>query len=407
MNKNITKKLNLTLEDIGEFLAKLSEKSNTVYWLSSPDLKKIQHISPAYEKIWGRSRKLLYTNPEIWLSYLHPDDVKNFPYHPIHKMAERIIQLGPEARYEENYRIIKPNGEIRYITDRGFPIYGNDGVCYAVTGVAIDITQEKQIEEKLRLAKEAAEVASHAKTEFLENMRHDIRTPLTGILGCAQIIQSQTMDRQIAEFAEDLVQSSEALLEFLNRILENIKVSSGKVLLLKKKFNPYQEIESIIKLNKSLARKKNLAFTFSYDEKIPRYLLGDSIRLQRILLELTTNALTFTQTGEVKLVVELEKRLSRQVIIKIMVIDTGMGIPVNKQQDIYMRFTRLIPSYKGTYPGAGLGLALVKQFLDDLEGEIYLESQPKKGSTFICFIPFQEPLSPDSCGVEEAAHVLE
>ena len=115
----------LSLEAIADFLSKLAEKSESVYWLSSPDFKRIAYISPAYEKIWGRSRNILYAEPELWITYLHPDDVKN--YHPIHLMAERVAKLGPAARYEEDYRILRPDGEVRWIIDRGFPIYDEAG----------------------------------------------------------------------------------------------------------------------------------------------------------------------------------------------------------------------------------------------------------------------------------------
>src|SRR6185437_15188103 len=125
----------LTLEDIGSFLGKLAEKSESVYWLSSADFKKIQYISPAYEKIWGRNRDILYKEPELWITYLHPDDVVG--HHPIHAMAERVEKEGPSARYHESYRIIRPDGEIRWIIDQGFPIYNVDGQCCGITGVAV------------------------------------------------------------------------------------------------------------------------------------------------------------------------------------------------------------------------------------------------------------------------------
>src|SRR3989338_8160775 len=103
----------LTLENIGSFLAKLAEKSISVYWLSSADLTKIQYISPAYEEIWGRSREALYQNPELWITYLHPEDARE--HHPIQSMAERIKIAGEDARFEETYRIVRPNGEVRWV----------------------------------------------------------------------------------------------------------------------------------------------------------------------------------------------------------------------------------------------------------------------------------------------------
>ncbi|MES2142514.1 MAG: ATP-binding protein, partial [Pseudomonadota bacterium] len=163
---------------------------------------------------------------------------------------------------------------------------------------------------------------------------------------------------------------------------------------LKKKFELFPILEQVISLNKPQTILKNLSFQFNYDPAIPTYLLGDPIRIQRILLELITNALKFTDKGGVEVTARLmkEKTKSGQVIIKLCVSDTGIGILHDKQNEVYTRFKRLTPSYQGIYPGTGLGLSVVKQFIDDLEGEIQLDSQLNHGSTFICLIPFQEPL---------------
>lgn len=399
MNKMKAARWQLTLEDIGCFLDKLAENSENVYWLSSPDFKKIQYISPAYEKIWGRSREILYINPELWITYLHPEDARS--YHPIHAMAERISRLGEHARYEEDYRIVCPNGEIRWIIDRGFPIYDHLGVCRAVTGVAVDITNEKQVQEELRKAKEKAEAANKAKTEFLENMRHDIRTPLTGIIGFAQLIKNDSTEKKIIQYADSLVASSHTLLDFLNEVLEVIRIDSGDIPLSKHKFNLADKITSIIHLTQPQAKAKKLILSFKHDKKIPSYLIGDAKRVHRILLELVTNALNFTLKGHVTITSKLIRKRRRDVIIKIAVEDSGIGISSDQHEDIFCRFKKLTPSYTGMHKGIGLGLSIVKQFIEDLGGEIYLMSQVGKGSQFVCILPFKEALSDDNTGVEK------
>ena len=172
---------------LGGFLSQLANKSEHVYWLSSPDFEKIEYISPAYEIIWGRKVEELYQNPEKWITFLHPDDAKN--HHPIMAMKEQIEKLGESARYREDYRIIRPDGTIRWIMDRGFPIYDEEGVCCGVTGVALDVTKEKEFEIALSTAKEKAEAANRAKTQFLANMSHDMLSPLSGILLAAETIR--------------------------------------------------------------------------------------------------------------------------------------------------------------------------------------------------------------------------
>ncbi|KTD56214.1 PAS domain-containing hybrid sensor histidine kinase/response regulator [Legionella shakespearei] len=387
------------LKEVGLFLSKLAEKSDNVYWLSSPDFKTIQYISPAYEKIWGRSRQELYDTPEIWVSFLHPEDA--LKGHPIQEMAARVARLGSAARLSEHYRIVRPDGEIRWIMDNGFPIYDNKGNCCGVTGVAVDITKEKLYESQLEKAKEEAETASKAKSEFLENMRHDIRTPLTGIVGFADMIKMESQELRIKEYAENLIASSHALLDLLDEVLDSIRVSSGDIPNLKKKFNLQKTMRHVIDLNRAKAAERKLALELYVDPAIPQFLVGDKIRLHRIALELVANALNFTEHGSVKLSLLLAKKEGRELVINLIVEDTGIGIPKEKQQEIYIQFKRLTPSYQGIYRGTGLGLSVVKQFVNDLGGEIYVESERKKGTRFTCSIPLNEALLNNDFGVDE------
>ena len=318
----------------------------------------------------------------------------------IMKTDREIIEKRQEKTLEE-VGVDSMGAETVYLTKKS-PLYDEFGQVVGLVGIGIDITDKKKAEQAIILAKEAAEAASHAKTEFLENMRHDIRTPLSGIVGCARIILSEPNDpEQVSEYAEDLIRSSEALLNFLNRVLEGIKVASGEMPLLKQKFDFKKTYQVILDLNQSLAAKKNLALTLEVDEKIPPYLIGDPVRLQRIILELVTNALRFTQQGSINIQVRLKKHEAQQVVVEIKVSDTGIGIPADKQSEIFTRFTRLTPAHQGIYTGLGLGLSIVKQFVDDLGGEIYIKSQLKQGTAFTCLIPFQVPLVMNDVGVED------
>lgn len=145
--------------------------------------------------------------------------------------------------------------------------------------------------------------------------------------------------------------------------------------------------------------------TFEYDARLPKYLLGDSKRIQRILLELVSNALNFTHQGEVKVKVELAKKDNHTIIFKLIVIDTGIGIPNDKLNEVFVRFTRLTPSYEGIYKGIGVGLTIIKQFVDDLEGEIYVDSEVGKGSTVTCVFCFKEALLEEEQGVDHVNEI--
>jgi len=296
-----------------------------------------------------------------------------------------------------------PDGDgklISFLTSR-VPLFDHVGSVIAVVGISIDISDRKNMEEVLKEAKEKAEAANKAKTAFLENISHDIRTPLSGIVGFAELLNSDNNKESIKEFTEGLVQSSRELLRFLNEVIESINVASGEIPLLKKTFNLQTKIFDVISLHKAKAFEKGLNLDFVFDKDIPKYVVGDPVRIYRIVLELIGNALKFTKQGYVRVCAKLAKKNEFKIIVKIEIEDTGPGIPKEKQQEIFIRFKRLIPSYDGVYNGSGLGLFIAKQFIDDLEGEIHVESYPGKGTKFICLIPMRGSLSDESFGDDE------
>lgn len=300
---------------------------------------------------------------------------------------KRIMISGiGESLKEEG---INANGDTAFYMTQKMPLFNEHGDIEGIMGASLDITKEIQ--------------AELARTEFLENMRHDIRTPLTGIVGFANILKLEIKDMRIKDYADNLVTSSHALLELLDEVLETVRVSSGEVPILKKKFNLKETLEQIIALNTAKARQKNLVLSLVLDEQLPRYVVGDKIRIHRIAQELVANALNFTDSGFVKLDVQLARQQNHEIVIQMTVQDSGIGIPKDKQQDIYLQFKRLSPSYKGIYKGAGLGLYVVKQFIEELEGEIYVNSAPQQGSTFSCLIPIHASLLDNATGVEDSA----
>ena len=295
-----------------------------------------------------------------------------------------------------------PDGDRKstyFLTSR-VPLFDHTGSVIAIVGISIDITDRKNMEKALQEAKEKADSANNAKTEFLKNMRHDIRTPLSGIVGFAELLNSENNRERIKEFTDGLVHSSKELLRFLNEVLESINVASGEIPLLKQPFNLKNKLNDLIKLHKPKAFEKGLNLDFIFEETIPKYVVGDSVRIYRIILELVGNALKFTQQGHIKVYATLAKQFESKLVIKIEVEDTGPGIPEEKKQELFVRFKRLIPSYGGVYKGSGLGLFIAKQFIDDLEGEIYIENNTNKGTKFICLIPMRKSLVDESFGEE-------
>lgn len=255
--------------------------------------------------------------------------------------------------------------------------------------VSRDISDRKKSEESLQLAKKQAEAANRAKTEFLENMRHDIRTPLTGIIGFARLIQQEAISQRTKEYADNLVRATSALLDFQNEILDVIKISKNAEPVAQETFNLKNIAEKVLNLVRPKAIVKKLELTFSADSALPAYVLGDSKRLFRILLELVTNALKFTATGKINICFTAEKINHDQLLLRCEVSDTGIGIPHDKKDDIFIRFHRLSPSSDGVYEGTGLGLTVVKKYVKDLSGKISVTSKLNEGTTITCLIPLR------------------
>ena len=388
MTKN-SNKVTFTLHDVGGFLAKFTEHSDHVYWISTPDFKRIQYISPSYERIWGRTREALYLNPEVWITYLHPDDVKN--HHPIHEMAKKIALLGEQARYCEHYRIIRPDGEVRWIMDNGFPLINEQGDCFGVTGIAIDVSQQKKQEETLRIAKDAAEAANQAKTAFIANMSHDIRTPLTGVVGMSRLLEDTLLDPKQKQYARWLGESGNQLLYMLNGILDVVSADHAREEDIREStFDVRQIMADIVRLERPSTLLKGLDLISHVDENVPHHLISDVTKINQILLNLLGNAIKFTNAGHVGLHITWLRETDDDVRLQFRVTDTGMGIALKFQSNVFERFFRVTPSYKGTYTGHGMGLHIAQSYANLLGSEIHLTSEVGVGSTFYFDVTFKK-----------------
>ncbi|MFA6408661.1 MAG: ATP-binding protein [Gammaproteobacteria bacterium] len=312
---------------------------------------------------------------------------------PSWEHCKEVMRVGTKVIKEEPFKG-------RYYLSIKQPLF-DKGKCVGIRVLSFDITDRKLAEQKLEKALKQAEAANEAKSQFLENMRHDIRTPLSGIVGFAELIKAEAdKPQKTREYADNLVASGRTLFDFLDEILDTIRTTSGELPLLNKKFNLKDALNKIVLLNGAKAAEKKLEFIYGYSKDLPCYVLGDRMRLQRILLELTNNALKFTSVGKVRVSVELAKKEADKITVRLIVRDTGIGIPDEKNEEIFERFVRLVPSYNGTCPGSGLGLSIVKQFVEELGGTISVESKKGKGSAFICLIPLQEAKLQDDSGIE-------
>jgi two-component system aerobic respiration control sensor histidine kinase ArcB len=307
-----------------------------------------------------------------------------------------VIQTKiPKINIEEPQTLV--NGEKIVLLTSKVPLIDQEDHVIGILVMYIDITHLKKKEQELEEAKKASEEANLLKTQFIQHMEHDIRTPFNGVLGMANILANQETDSIKKECLMNLVACARELLNYCNTILDFSKIETGKLPTFSKLFRLRPLLNSIIAMETPAAKIKNLELSLQCEQSAPDFLIGDSHRLKQILINLISNAIKFTEMGYIKISVKLAKSAenSRDVIIKIMIEDTGIGIPESKQNIIFERFTKVVDNYRTVYKGYGLGLRIVKQFVTEMEGDIHLESHLGRGSTFSLFLPFQKALVED------------
>ena len=283
------------------------------------------------------------------------------------------------------------DGTLRTFLSYKNPLINNKKQIMGVFGVTVDITEQKALENALRIAKEKAEEISRMKSELIHNMEHDIRTPFAGIYGLSAALAMQEPQGEKKEALTMIANSSKELLEYASHILAFAQVEEEFNHVLSKKFSLHNLVEAVTAMELPPAKNKGLKLTYKIAENIPETVMGDPERLKGILINLISNAIKFTEKGSVLINIGLIKKNKNSVILSFEIQDTGIGIPKDKQKAIYEKFFRINPTNQGIYKGFGLGLKIVKKFVEDLNGEIDLESTAGEGTTFTFTLPFELP----------------
>ncbi|WP_246151946.1 hybrid sensor histidine kinase/response regulator [Rubripirellula reticaptiva] len=313
-----------------------------------------------------------------WTTATHPDDQQRAG----HDFLSAAKHRQP---FSCEYRLRMADGNYRWAIDVGRPRFDDSGKFLGYTGYVIDVDERKAFEQSLEQAKQFAEAANRSRGEFLANMSHEIRTPMAAILGHADILKDHLQDPDDQQVVETIRRNGNFLLNIINDILDLSKIDAGKLEVEKTKVRPDGLLAEVRSLMDVRASEKQIPLRIQFDGPIPEWIESDPVRLRQILLNLVGNAIKFTDEGEVNVVCRYAER-----ILHFQVTDTGIGIKPDDQKALFRPFTQVDNTSTRSFGGTGLGLAICRRLAQALGGDISLQSEHGRGSTFTLSIEASE-----------------
>lgn len=366
----------ITEEKLAQKKLRISEERYELAALATEDIiwdwdlltDKIQW-NQAMAKTQKHNLSNLVTEADWWKEHIHPEDRER-----VVEKITRHIEFGLNE-WRDEYRFIKGDGGITYVQDRGYILF-NEGVPVRMVGAFRDVTWQRKIIEEISEARKNAEAANAAKSSFLANVSHEVRTPLSSIMGYLELIKTGKVE--LEETLPILERNGEQIMRIIDDVLDLAKVEQGSIQVKKKVFKVEELLNDMRSIMEPKALRKNIFFQIEKARDLPEYLCTDNIRLRQIMLNLALNAIKFTEKGGVILSLSY-----RESCLNIKVKDTGPGIPEELREDIFEPFNQGDSSVPGKFGGSGLGLALTKKICELMEGSLLLlDSEVGKGSLF-------------------------
>ena len=339
-------------------------------------------ISDGSRELYGIEPAAIVGNPMVLIDIIHADDRADFEA-SVARSAQDLEPWKWSGRFLHH-----ASGAYRWIEGASRPQREPDGDILW-DGLLVDVTHRKQAEIDLRIAKEEAEAATVAKSQFLATMSHEIRTPMNAVIGMTGLLLDTELSVEQREYAQIIQDSGDALLTIINDILDYSKIEAGQLELEQQPFDLRDVLEASLDLVATRAAEKSLELAYVLHPETPNAVRGDVTRLRQILVNLLSNAVKFTEEGEVILALQSRPLPDDRYELHFEVRDTGIGIPSDRMDRLFHSFTQVDSSTTRRYGGTGLGLVICKRLCEIMGGRIWLESVSGQGSTFHVVLPFE------------------
>ena len=380
----------------------MAENIEELFWITNADLTEMLYVSPVYELIWGRSCQSLYRDPASYLDGIHSDERSE-----VVQALRKAVSSGGE--WNKEYRVVRPDGSVRWVWDRAFPMRGDGSGVIGYAGITQDITDRRgaekalqglnqelerrveqrtcelaEVNQKLRERNTEVEKASRMKTEFLARVSHEFRTPLNAIVGFSDLLLEESagpLGEVYRGFIRNVQDGAQHLTELVNDLLDLSRIEAGRIDLNLEHFDVSTALDEILSVIAPLAEIKII----SLQNRVPpgTALVADRVRFKQILYNLVSNAVKFTpEEGRIWI-----ESVTDGEEFSIAVSDTGIGIAVGEQEAIFEEFHQMASTRNAGTAGAGLGLAITRKLAQLHGGRVGVESKPGTGSKFIVTLP--------------------